>query len=1527
MRKLIFTLLLTSVTLLSYAQFPLFVETFDLTPGCTVSSGTPGWSINTRIQTSVPNSDTTFIDVASNSILTSDHTVCPISTAGLSFVTLSFNHICKVEFFDAGVIEVSTDGGNTWVKLEDNNQPTDNCIYLGSGAFESQNSKFQEASYVAWQPGQPTTPDNTWWQTETFDISAIAGNQADLRIRFRLFDENGSGNAPGRTGWALDNIEIIGALCELNPPVVFGLAPVWPPQVFQTGPFDVNISATDASGIQSAFLSYSINGVSQAPIPMVNLIDSTYSAQIPAVSVADTVCYTVQVTDDSGCLNITNFPSDTSSVCFIAENGITFPFCDNFNINNQLWTTSVDGNAGSIWEYGDPFFGATTGSHSPPNCWDINLSTGYTPNANSSFISPVFSFTTAVGAKFSFWQNRNCEQGWDGVVVEFTFDDIMTTPNPNWDVLGEQQGNPGCVGCVNWYNDDLINSSGLPAWTGSSNGWIKSEIELPAVFNNQPICYFRFRFTSDPSVQTDGFSIDDFCLELPLPEDVGVNAIITPGPNAPAASTSDVTVELKNYGLNAQTTFDVTFVNSVTANTVTETFTGNLAAGASTNFTFSVQDTIPVGQFTICAYTSLPGDGNNFNDTNCVVSLGVPVNTITFCDDFENGNLGWQDSTSNLNNLWQLGPPSFGATTGANSGTFAWDINLNAGYNGNGQSFLKSPFYDLSAAVNPILSFWRNQNTAVGFASDGLRVEYALNGSATWQLLGTVNDPDGFNWYNEPNINGNTAGFAGNSNGWQESRYFLNNIVGGATLIQFRLTFAAGFNGIPADGVSIDDFCVIQPGPDDVGVVAINQPIGAIAAGTNSTVEVIVRNFGSAAQTNFDVEYTIDGIVSGTGTFTGTLNPGLTTAVTLSNLTIPSGAYTFCAYTQLAGDSDNTNDTLCADFVGIPVVTVDYLNPYIDNYDGANIGWYQGVLTGGNTGAIWELGTPNFGATNLPLSAPSAWDVNLNTTYGPTANCFLASPIFDIQGVDPELEFFLNYNTETNWDGTRLEYSVNGGPWTMLGGFGPTFSLPCWTNWYTIANIISSNMPAWAGASTGYKVSRASCLSAFDPMFDNNQIQFRYVFTSDASVNIDGVSLDDFSLSVPVPLSAAPTSLNTNTINNTFVFPGQVISFDSDLTNRGTTPLDTLIATLTIDGQVIEVDTIAYTPALERDDVLNHIWQSTWTASPGVHDICVITSEPNFSPDLNPSDDTLCIQISVFDSVTVSSGNPYCTDFESGPTWVSVNALSYIDGPANSFELGTPAQTIINGAASGVNAWMTDLTTNYQDSDSSGLFTPVFSIDDTKCYRVSFSHIFDSEKNFDGGTVEYSIDNAQTWRQVGWASSSPDWFNTAFVTGLGGTPGTGGWSGTQSTWEDVFQDVNFLNSGAATVIFRFRFQSDPSGSNFEGWGVDDFCFEEIPAPCLVGIEDPTVTGLALGQNSPNPYNNITNIKFTLPENGLVKLSVTDILGQEIAVPVNGMRDSGTHIIEFSSESIAPGIYYYNLDFNGERITKKMLINR
>ncbi len=1523
MRKLIFTLLLLNCSFLLKAQVDtVFVEDFETPPYAVTSSGTPGWATNTRLSVSPVTSDSSFIDApGSISYLETNSFDCTNN----SFVTLSFNSIAKIEFFDNATIEISTDGGFSWEQLVDNNSGTDNCTYLGTGLFSTQGSRFCEASYASWVPGQAVVPDNSWWKLEVFDISLLAGNNFDVRLRFKLADGNNSGGA-GRNGWHIDNLMVTASFCELMEPNAYALAPNYPATVYNLGPFTVNAAATDASGIAQVMLSYTVNGVQPATqILMTNTIDSLYTATIPAVDTFDVICYNIEIMDGSACANVSYLPGPTAadSICFSVEGGIVFPYCDDFDVAIDLWgdRTTVPG---SLWELGTPAFGATTGAHSPPNSWDINLTTPYTNGAEAYLQSPEFSFLpTGAGATVEFWQNYNAEGGWDGTRLEWS------TDSSNWQVLGSV----GCLDCVNWYTDAQLNSSQLPAWEGNSGGWIKSSIILDAQFNGLAQVWFRFVFTSDGSVITDGYSIDDFCIFLPQPDDVGVTAITQPGPTGPALNCVNVIATVKNYGLNTQTAFDVTYVlTDALGNQLTKTapWTGNLTPGATAQFTFPVCDTIPVGNFTVCAWTSLPGDGNNFNDTTCITSLGIPVFQLTACDDFEQGNQGYQTSTTNAFAAeWQLGTPNFGVTTGAYSGTNAWDINLNTGYGVGANASLTTPIYDLNGSINSYLSFRRNQLTAAG---DGLRIYYDLNGSGNWILLGTVNDPDGYNWYNNPSLNFGDAGWDGTSNGWLESRYYLQNIAntGGPTpFIQFRFDFVSGFNGTPNDGISIDDLCVKQPGPDDVGVVAVIEPGSNAPAGNTSNVSVTLRNFGSLPQNVIPVFYEVTdqlgNITPGSATYNGTLNPGLTATFAMPGFTIPSGQFDFCAWTELPGDSDNSNDTTCIGSVGVPVIPLSYTGPYFDNFDGPNVGWSTTVT--GNPTTIWELGVPAYGQTNSVHSAPNAWDVNLLSAYGNSAECGLYSPIFDFSNaVDAKLYFWRNHNTEQNWDGVRMEYSIAGGTWTL---FGPTAAAPpCWVNWYNMPSINCSTQPAWAGTTGGWVKTEANCLSMFDGL---SNVQFRFIFCSDPSVQIDGFSIDDWNITIPVPLTAAPITITTNTINTSFIFPGQSVQFTSPISNPGTTPLTSVNATITVSpiiGGVTQppvlsvTDPIAYSPALASQANLPHIFSQLWTATPGVYEVCVITSEPNNGIDLNPFDDTTCITISVFDSVAITAANPYCTDFEGGPQWVSVNAFTYASS-LNDWEIGTPAQTIINGAFSGTNAWTIDLDDNYSNRDTSGLFSPVFSIDNSKVYKLSFQHKFDTEPFADGGIVEYSTDYAQTWQHLGFASGSPQpWYNTPFITGLGGNPGLPGWSGTEPNWVLAEKCTQFYNGN--TVIFRFRFASDNSVNNYEGWAIDDVCFEEIPT-CLVGINELESNGVMLGQNFPNPFNGTSTVEYVLPGSGQVKISITNIIGQEIAVPVNGEKAAGAHSFTINSRELGSGIYYYTLEFNGEQITRKMII--
>ena len=81
----------------------------------------------------------------------------------------------------------------------------------------------------------------------------------------------------------------------------------------------------------------------------------------------------------------------------------------------------------------------------------------------------------------------------------------------------------------------------------------------------------------------------------------------------------------------------------------------------------------------------------------------------------------------------------------------------------------------------------------------------------------------------------------------------------------------------------------------------------------------------------------------------------------------------------------------------------------------------------------------------------------------------------------------------------------------------------------------------------------------------------------------------------------------------------------------------------------------------------------------------------------------------------------------------------------------------------------------------------------------------------------------------------------------------------------------------------------------------------------------------LAQNYPNPFNPSTNIQFSVPESGNVKLSVYNLVGEEVAVIVNGFRQAGTFEVTFDASNLSTGIYLYKLQSANSVQTKKMML--
>ena len=81
----------------------------------------------------------------------------------------------------------------------------------------------------------------------------------------------------------------------------------------------------------------------------------------------------------------------------------------------------------------------------------------------------------------------------------------------------------------------------------------------------------------------------------------------------------------------------------------------------------------------------------------------------------------------------------------------------------------------------------------------------------------------------------------------------------------------------------------------------------------------------------------------------------------------------------------------------------------------------------------------------------------------------------------------------------------------------------------------------------------------------------------------------------------------------------------------------------------------------------------------------------------------------------------------------------------------------------------------------------------------------------------------------------------------------------------------------------------------------------------------------LAQNYPNPFNPSTKINFSVPDQGNVKLSVYNAIGQEVAVLLNGAVTPGQHEVTFNANSLPSGAYFYKLQSGSSVMIKKMLL--
>lgn len=189
--------------------------------------------------------------------------------------------------------------------------------------------------------------------------------------------------------------------------------------------------------------------------------------------------------------------------------------------------------------------------------------------------------------------------------------------------------------------------------------------------------------------------------------------------------------------------------------------------------------------------------------------------------------------------------------------------------------------------------------------------------------------------------------------------------------------------------------------------------------------------------------------------------------------------------------------------------------------------------------------------------------------------------------------------------------------------------------------------------------------------------------------------------------------------------------------------------------------------------------------------------------DMNPSNDTLAVEFITSGTIPTT---PYLENFESGSGgWYTV-------GTNSSWQFGTPSSTGVSGAASGRNAWKTNLTGAYNNNEDSYLYSPCFIIEYPYERYLSFAARIDLDE-CNGDTcdmfyIEYNY--GYGWNRLGVKDLGVNWYNKE-------KDWLGFWSGkVASGWRVFSMPLPITNY----LRFRFVFKTNAADTG-EGVTIDD----------------------------------------------------------------------------------------------------------
>jgi len=235
---------------------------------------------------------------------------------------------------------------------------------------------------------------------------------------------------------------------------------------------------------------------------------------------------------------------------------------------------------------------------------------------------------------------------------------------------------------------------------------------------------------------------------------------------------------------------------------------------------------------------------------------------------------------------------------------------------------------------------------------------------------------------------------------------------------------------------------------------------------------------------------------------------------------------------------------------------------------------------------------------------------------------------------------------------------------------------------------------------------------------------------------------------------------------------------------------------------------------------------------------------------------------------------------------------------------GSDVDIVLHSSSDGGATWSTGVRVN-QDALNNGKvqFFPAITVDPHGdvdiCYydNRNYPSVGDSCQTF----FSRSTDGGVTFTDV--LASDHSWK-------VQNEPGAG-------TYGGDYIGISWSNG----KIYPFWF--DLKTGSMQAWT----CAIDINPIAVNNISNEIPKNYKLQQNYPNPFNPETNIKFDVPKSGNVKLTVYDMLGNQVELLVNNFMEAGSYSTDFHANNLSSGVYFYRMESVNFSETRKMILNK